>query len=333
MGVLITACSDDIQPVQGSSYIKFIGGARNETAAAIVPTADGGFVIAGGSSSVREGEDKDFFVAKVDAFGDGIWSQHLGGIGDDEALDVKENGDRIFVLGYTTDVEADSTDFLLYELAPDGALSDSVVLGKPDRSEKGTSINFTPEGNLLLAGNILNEEDGFDMQLFRLNADKETERDVNVGYAFSTDTLRLIEQIEEDRFLWYGTLKPVDTELPSDIRVAITDAFGNTINDIFFGSENDFNEIAGGIVQAEDGKYVIAGTQEAAGSTDIYVAKATLSTMVTTPDWVRTIELPEIQRGANIASTNDGGYIIVGTTTVSNNNEDIILVKIDSEGN
>ncbi|MBL0182071.1 MAG: hypothetical protein IPP96_07170 [Chitinophagaceae bacterium] len=79
---------------------RLIGGNGNEIASDIQPTADGGFIMAGYSTSSANGDVyatnhglKDYWIPKTDGSGDIEWSRLLGGNDDDEAFSVQPTSD------------------------------------------------------------------------------------------------------------------------------------------------------------------------------------------------------------------------------------------------
>lgn len=77
------------------------GGGSVDAARAVTPTADGGFAVAGSSSSSGAGSD-DAWVMKVDAGGTILWQKTLGGIDADQAEAIVELPDGGFAVAGST---------------------------------------------------------------------------------------------------------------------------------------------------------------------------------------------------------------------------------------
>jgi hypothetical protein len=96
-----------------------------------------------------------------------------------------------------------------------------------------------------------------------------------------------------------------------------------------FGGTN--NDSASCIKQTSDGGYIICGSTNSfgAGDYDVYVIKmsATGSKL-----WTKTYGGSTADYGNSIIQTNDSGYLITGSTIVSNGDEQYYLIKIDSSG-
>jgi hypothetical protein len=77
------------------------GGGVVETARAVTPTADGGFAVAGWTSSSGAGSD-DVWVMKIDATGTPQWQRTFGGLDTDQAEDIIELDDGGFAVAAST---------------------------------------------------------------------------------------------------------------------------------------------------------------------------------------------------------------------------------------
>lgn len=115
-----------------------------------------------------------------------------------------------------------------------------------------------------------------------------------------------------------------------------TNEFGNTDWEIFLPSAVGDIEI-NGITLGNDYTLVICGEiADTTGNSDIIVAKYTLDGALI---WQNSFGGIENQKANQIVSANDGGYILVGTTTLANagntnpaGEEDVFVVKIDELG-
>ena len=89
-------------------------------------------------------------------------------------------------------------------------------------------------------------------------------------------------------------------------------------------------EYAFGLVQTNDGGYVVTGIIENEdGSKDMYLFKTDASRNVI---WEKHIGGSGNQAGHAIKPTSDGGYVIVGSTSNSASGSGVYLVKTDAEG-
>ncbi len=96
-----------------------IGGNYYEVLSSIRQTADGGYILGGGSSSNISGDKTenslgglDFWVVKLDATGDIQWQNTIGGNGLDEIRSILQTADGGYILGGTSEstVSGDKTE-------------------------------------------------------------------------------------------------------------------------------------------------------------------------------------------------------------------------------
>ena len=143
-----------------------------ERALAVEPTADGGYIAVGSTSSFGMG-GSDVLVMKLDSVGQVVWQKAYGGKGEEEAHLVKQTQDGGFiVVGHTTsfqlepeslqegapaeesDVPAASRIWVL-RLNPEGALIWQTLCGRDN--DRASSMVLTPDEGVVIAGET--EED------------------------------------------------------------------------------------------------------------------------------------------------------------------------------
>jgi len=85
------------------------GGTGHDLASSVVQTTDGGYAIAGYTTSFGAGGD-DFWLVKTDSTGNMLWNHTYGGEGNDEALSVVQTNDGGYAIaGYTTSFDPNAT--------------------------------------------------------------------------------------------------------------------------------------------------------------------------------------------------------------------------------
>jgi len=149
---------------------KTLGGKEDDEAYEVIESSDRGIVIAAGTWSFGAG-DSDMWMIKLDADGEVLWQQTIGGDEEEKALAVIETSENeLLFSGYS---DSAVYDIPLVKLALDGSI---IWIMRTVNTEAGTahSIYETSDHNLLLAGSIRSGSyDPEDMLLMMmdLNAD------------------------------------------------------------------------------------------------------------------------------------------------------------------
>ncbi len=107
---------------------KTYGGIQNEKASSIQQTADGGYVVAGTTSSFGGGMG-DFWILKLDIMGILEWQNTYGGSKDEEAKSIQQTNDGGYIVaGSTNSYGMGDRDFLILKLFSNGDINSSCGL-------------------------------------------------------------------------------------------------------------------------------------------------------------------------------------------------------------
>lgn len=138
--------------VQGDElWTHTYGGSSDDEAKSIQQTADGGYVIAGYTTSFGAGST-DYYVVKTDAQGDALWTRTYGGIDDDAAYSIRQTTDGGYVVaGYTASFVAGGYAFYVVKTDGQGDLLWTRTYGGTD-DDFSTSIQQTTDGGYVVAG-------------------------------------------------------------------------------------------------------------------------------------------------------------------------------------
>ncbi len=142
---------------------KNLGGSGIDAANSIQETSDGGYVVAGYSSS-SDGDvaqnygEWDFWILKLDASGDLTWEKNLGGSGFDVANSIQETMDGGYIAaGYSNSSDGDvghnngNLDYWIVKLDAVGNLIWETNLGGSE-SEVANCVRQTSDGGYIVAG-------------------------------------------------------------------------------------------------------------------------------------------------------------------------------------
>jgi len=144
---------------------KSYGGSRNDSAYEIQLTSDGGFIVAGISSSedgdVSENNSSfyiDCWILKLDSLGSLEWEKNYGGSGNDYANSIQQTSDEGFIIAGSTesnDIDVSNNngalDYWLFKLDQDGNLEWEKNYGGLG-NDYANSISITNDGGCIIAG-------------------------------------------------------------------------------------------------------------------------------------------------------------------------------------
>lgn len=166
---------------------KSVGGSGSDDAASIDQTADGGYVVAGystsnnGDVSLNHGYE-DYWVVKLNSIGTAIeWQKCFGGINQDRATSVHQTTDAGFIVaGYTSSNDGDVTgykgqaDYWIIKLSNTGTLQWQKTLGGASM-EEAQAVEQTSDGGYIIAGrsvstdgDVTGNHGGFDFWVVKL---------------------------------------------------------------------------------------------------------------------------------------------------------------------
>ena len=131
---------------------KTFGGRGNDGAHSLIQTTDGGYAVAGHTSSYGAGED-DFWVIKLDNKGYKEWDKTFGGRRDDWANSLIQTTDGGYaVAGYSASYSEIKFDFWIIKLDNKGYKEWDKTFGKGRNYDWANSLIQTTDGGYVVAG-------------------------------------------------------------------------------------------------------------------------------------------------------------------------------------
>lgn len=115
--VLLVSCDtkENLPPRDEKVFLRYYGGSYNDSGNAVQQTLDGGYIIVGTTSSLKNGSDTDIYVVKLDNKGIVEFERNLGGDGNDEGIKVQVlPSGNFFVAGNISN--GTDQDIVFYEL-------------------------------------------------------------------------------------------------------------------------------------------------------------------------------------------------------------------------
>lgn len=297
-----------------SVFLRTLGGSDEEMAYAVVQTSDGGYIVAGWTSSNDDDVsgnhgEKDAWVVKLNEEGNVQWQKCLGGSGHDAANDVEQTKDGGYiVVGWTSSNDGDVTenrgevDAWVVKLDREGNIQWQRCLGG-SWYDRANDVEQTSDGGYIVVGST-----------------RSTDGDVTGNHG------------KEDAW------------------VVKLDASGNIQWQKCLGGSD--REEAHAVEQTSDGGYILAGWTWSEdgdvsgnhGNGDAWVVKLDREGNI---QWQKCLGGSDADGVYDVEQSSDGGYIVVGSTG-SNDGDvegyhpgrfgihsegDAWVVKLDREGN
>lgn len=308
--------SDDIWIVKLDAtgtieWQKCLGGSGSEKAQAIDITADGGYIVAGYSTSIggdvtsNQGAT-DCWVVKLDAVGTIVWQKSLGGSSGEMATDIRQTSDKGYIFvsnsySLNGDVIGNHgvSDIWAVKLDSVGTLLWQKCLGGSNGETVG-SVLQTQDGGYILAGTTLSNDGdvtinkGFhDCWLIKLDSLGNIEWQKSLG-GTNSDTGRYIAQCSDKGYIVCGQTLSNDGDVTfnhgnADYWVAKLDATGTLQWEKSYGGTN--TDVAIAIHQLANDEYIIGGhalsddgdITNHHGAEDIWVVKLSLKVATESP--------------------------------------------------
>jgi hypothetical protein len=258
--------------VDGDSlWSRTFGGSGTDYGFAIRQTLDGGYILAGTTSSFGAG-NYDFWLVKTDADGDVLWSRTFGGSGGEQCRCVQQTQDGGYVLGgWTTSFGAGNVDFWLVKTDANGDSLWSRTFGGSN-PEVCNFVQQTSDGGYVLAGSTSSFGSGsYDFWLVKTDSDGDLLWSRTFG-GNSADECQSALQTSEGGFILAGYTNSFGAGY-SDFWLVKTDANGDSVWSRTFGGGN--GDVCYSAWQTSDGGYVLAGTTNSfgTGSYDFWLVK------------------------------------------------------------
>jgi len=128
-----------------------VGGTNDDHASSLVQTSDGGYALAGGTTSFGAG-NYDFYIVKFDGNGNLLWTRTVGGSGSDRAYSIKQTSDGgLIVTGWTNSFGSGNYRMYIVKLNSNGLLQWSRTNGG-ENNDYGRYIIQTADNGYAVAG-------------------------------------------------------------------------------------------------------------------------------------------------------------------------------------
>ena len=304
------------------------GGTGSDSAYSIQQTNDGGYIVAGETNSFGAG-GSDVWILKLTSSGDIEWQKTYGGIVDDCAWSIQQTGDGGYIVaGETGSFGARDKDIWILKLSSTGAIEWQRTYGGSEW-ETDPSIQQTNDRGYIVVGHTESfGVGGADIWILKLSSagDIEWQRTYGAGeqeYAPS------IQQTSDGGYIVAGHTYSVGVEMWGYWILKLSPegdiGWQKTYGWSTFDKPNS-------IQQTSDGGYIVIGETSSfgAGSSDIWILKLSSDGDI---EWQKTYGGTSYDEALSIQQTNDGGYIVAGSTdSFGAGSSDVWILKLTSSG-
>jgi len=326
-----TSPPSDTLPATGPSpyFCKAIGGKNDDGGTSLIQTSDGGYAIAGATTSFGAGE-WDVYVVKLDANGNLQWTKTIGGKKEDGGRSLIQTSDGGYAIaGQTNSFGAGEDDVYVVKLDANGNLQWTKTIGG-ENEDLGTSLTPTSDGGYAIAGYTKSFGAGeWDVYVVKLDANGNLQWTKTIG-GKNDDRGTSLTPTSDGGYAIAGRTNSFGAG-DYDVYVVKLDANGNLQWTKTIGGKNDDAGLS--LIQTSDGGYVIAGGTDSfgAGKADVYVVKLDAKGNL---QWTKTIGGKNDDWGHSLIQTADGGYAIAGIThSFGAGGRDVYVIKLDANGN
>lgn len=320
-----------------------LGGSASERGYAAAVTSDGGYILAG-TATDQGGDvaniigDGDIWMVKLDAAGTIDWESTYGGTNLDEPRAIVETDGGFIVAGYTESDDGQvigyhgSGDLWVFKTSPSGALIWQNTLGGTDTDEALGMRNTSDNGVIISGsskssnGNLTQNFGNTDVWLVKLSDAGALQWQNGYGHTgdeYATDVL----QGADGGYLFIAASNSIGGQVTQnagnyDFWLGRANPNGVLIGETSYGGSGD--DIPHALQQTIDGGFAIAGYTVSdngsitapLGGSDQWVVKTSDTGVL---QWQRTLGGSDDEVAHAVLATDDGGYLLAGTTSSGDN--------------
>ncbi|MBI5118760.1 thrombospondin type 3 repeat-containing protein, partial [Candidatus Poribacteria bacterium] len=307
-----------------TQWSKTFGGTGIENGFSVEQTADGGYIVAGLTTSFGAGS-YDAWLIKTDGSGAEEWSRTFGGGGWDEGYSAQQTSDGGYlILGRTDSYGAGSHDAWLIKTDPSGIEEWSETFGGTNWDE-ARDVRQTGDGGYIISGWTESfGAGGKDAWLLKLDADRNSQWSKTFGGSL-WDAAGEVQLTSTGGYITCGYTESYGNSGSYDIWLIETDAIGNMVWSRTFGGPG--TELGGMVLKTADGGYIVGGGREPYGSADALLIKTDAAGNEV---WSRVIGGADYDTIQDLIQEGSESYLGVGwTRSYGAGLSDIWLLKVN----
>ncbi|UCD18554.1 MAG: hypothetical protein JSV44_06515 [Candidatus Zixiibacteriota bacterium] len=304
------------------------GGSNNDFGYGVAATPDGGYVIAGATSSLGAGQS-DVYLVRLDRNGDSLWARTYGGALTDEAWAVAVTADSGFIIaGSTYSFGAGDKDVYVIRTDSDGDTLWTRAFGGVVE-DYARSVVTVADGGFVVVGSTYSFGSGDkDMYAIKLNASGDSIWAETYGKVAYERAFGIAPTLDRG-FVICGSTHSTGVTGGETYLVKI-DADGNQQWEKTYGGQ-----WARKVTQSTDGGFILVGetltpfNPEVQYNLDIYLVKIDSDGEL---QWKQAFGGDQHEFGYDIVNASDGGFFVAGVTkSYGAGGSDIYFLKVEEK--
>lgn len=349
-------------------WSKTYGGAGDDRGSDIIQTSDGGFALLGYTDSV-DGDItlsnglRDYWIAKIDLFGNLTWQKSFGFSGIDQGTTILETSDNHFLLSGVLDVTASGGQGNFGRFSTNHAGGDYWSIKVSSIGDivwsqfYGGSFTDSPKGIIENDNNefiqvgssdsndvdITNNKGSYDFWVVKSDPEGKMVWEKSFGGS-EIDEARGIVSSEDGNYIIVGDTRSNDQDVSSnngaaDLWIIKISDEGNLLWNYSYGGSNF--DVPRSIFRTFDNGFVISGSSRSSdgdvsknnGQNDAWIVKTTNDGQLV---WETSVGGSEIDFCYDSVQLNDGSLIAVGETYSSDGDilenkgfADVLIIKLN----
>ncbi|MEQ8926112.1 MAG: hypothetical protein RLO81_09890 [Fulvivirga sp.] len=347
---LFTSCNDEMDagPGESETYIKLYGSQNNEEPNDMLLHADGSIIILATQEIIVDETTYKIKVLALDRLGNLIWENRYPDDTSESEISYKggsiisnANGDGYLLIGESINSDNQKS-VLILEIDQSGTQVNSTefMIDNGDTPIAGVGLALNSQGEIKATGLIGSPNNNLWVGTFSSNLELQPE--CSFRYASAVSDPQLLKSTftnSNDEVVFGLTGFQTTSSRQNGKLVKVPSCQPIPLSSPFIVNESNSISYATSFITKTSSGFALVGTRNPDDGGDIFISLVNSDGVPFTNEPIVFNELPGglildgDEEGFSIEQTNDGGYLIGGSSeSNSDGGSDIILVKINSQG-